>query len=69
MNRETTPLNLLRPNRFGTSEDSHGFALNIAPDLTAFSTFTACGLPEVAMTSLAEMAAAMDRPAPTEDAV
>ncbi|WP_430335876.1 lipoyl(octanoyl) transferase LipB [Rhodococcus sp. ACT016] len=48
---------------------SHGFALNIAPDLTAFSTFTACGLPEVAMTSLAEMAAALDRPVPTEEAV
>lgn len=48
---------------------SHGFALNIAPDLAAFSTFTACGLPEVAMTSLAEMAAAVGRPAPTEGAV
>lgn len=48
---------------------SHGFALNIAPDLAEFSAFTACGLPEVAMTSLAEMAAALDRPAPTEAAV
>lgn len=48
---------------------SHGFALNIAPDLAAFSTFTVCGLPEVAMTSLAEMAAATGRPAPTEAAV
>ncbi|MFJ4633832.1 lipoyl(octanoyl) transferase LipB [Streptomyces sp. NPDC088847] len=48
---------------------SHGFALNIAPDLAAFSSFTACGLPEVAMTSLAEMAAAMGRAAPAEGAV
>jgi lipoyl(octanoyl) transferase len=48
---------------------SHGFALNIAPDLTAFAAFTACGLPEVAMTSLADMAAAAGRPAPTEAAV
>lgn len=48
---------------------SHGFALNIAPDLAAFSAFTACGLPEVAMTSLAEMAAATGRPAPAEGTV
>ncbi|MEU3220328.1 hypothetical protein [Streptomyces sp. NPDC006971] len=48
---------------------SHGFALNIAPDLAAFSTFTACGLPEVAMTSLSEMAAASGKPAPAERAV
>jgi lipoyl(octanoyl) transferase len=45
---------------------SHGFALNIAPDLTVFSAFTACGLPEVAMTSLAELASNDSRPAPTE---
>jgi lipoyl(octanoyl) transferase len=48
---------------------SHGFALNIAPDLAAFSAFTACGLPEVAMTSLADMAAAAGRPVPAEEAV
>ncbi|GGO00720.1 lipoyl(octanoyl) transferase LipB [Nocardia rhizosphaerihabitans] len=48
---------------------SHGFALNIAPDLAAFSAFTACGLPEVAMTSIAEMTAAMGKPTPTEEAV
>ncbi|MFH9350452.1 lipoyl(octanoyl) transferase LipB [Kitasatospora sp. NPDC017646] len=48
---------------------SHGFALNIAPDLAAFSAFTACGLPEVAMTSLAETATAAGRPVPTEGAV
>jgi lipoyl(octanoyl) transferase len=43
---------------------SHGFALNIDPDLTVFQAFTACGLPEVAMTSLAELADG--RPAPGE---
>jgi lipoyl(octanoyl) transferase len=48
---------------------SHGFALNIAPDLRVFSEFTACGLPEVAMTSLAEMAAARGRPVPPEHEV
>ncbi|WP_308271524.1 lipoyl(octanoyl) transferase LipB [Kitasatospora sp. SUK 42] len=48
---------------------SHGFALNVAPDLAEFSAFTACGLPEVEMTSLAEMAAAAGRPAPGEVAV
>lgn len=45
---------------------SHGFALNVAPDLAAFDAFTACGLPEVAMTSLAEKAAAYGVAAPTE---
>ncbi|WP_370416498.1 lipoyl(octanoyl) transferase LipB [Streptomyces fradiae] len=48
---------------------SHGFALNISSDLDEFTRFTACGLPEVAMTSLAEMAAEQGRPAPTEAAV
>jgi lipoate-protein ligase B len=41
---------------------SHGFA----PDLTAF---TACGLPDVAMTSPAEMVAASGRPTPDENIV
>ncbi|MGC0415706.1 lipoyl(octanoyl) transferase LipB [Embleya sp. AB8] len=45
---------------------SHGFALNIDPDLTAFSTFTACALPDTTMTSLAEPAAEAGRPTPTE---
>ena len=48
---------------------SHGFALNIASDLDRFTTFTACGLPEVAMTSLTELAAAQGRAAPSENAV
>ncbi|MFC7979801.1 lipoyl(octanoyl) transferase LipB [Streptomyces cinereoruber] len=48
---------------------SHGFALNIASDLDEFTRFTACGLPEVAMTSLAEIATEQGRPTPTEESV
>ena len=36
---------------------SHGFALNVDPDLRAFDQFTVCGLPGVRMTSLRELAA------------
>ncbi|MEU7055538.1 lipoyl(octanoyl) transferase LipB [Streptomyces sp. NPDC046197] len=45
---------------------SHGFALNVTSDLEEFARFTACGLPDVAMTSLAELAAEQGRPAPGE---
>ncbi|MEW2496350.1 hypothetical protein AB0942_22860 [Streptomyces nodosus] len=45
---------------------SHGFALNVTSDLEEFTRFTACGLPDVPMTSLAAMAASQGRPAPTE---
>ncbi|MEV5976392.1 lipoyl(octanoyl) transferase LipB [Streptomyces sp. NPDC052114] len=48
---------------------SHGFALNIASDLDEFTRFTACGLPDAAMTSLTEMAAERDVAAPGEAAV
>jgi len=48
---------------------SHGFALNIDPDLSVFSAFTPCGLPTVAMTSLAELAAADGLPIPGEEEV
>ncbi|MFI6585802.1 lipoyl(octanoyl) transferase LipB [Embleya sp. NPDC050493] len=48
---------------------SHGFALNIDPDLSAFTTFTACALPDTTMTSLAELAAEAGRATPTESAV
>lgn len=34
---------------------SHGFALNIDSDLSVYRSFTACGLPGVPMTSLAEL--------------
>jgi lipoyl(octanoyl) transferase len=37
--------------------------------LTVFSTFTACGLPDEALTSLAEIAAADGRPTPAETVV
>jgi lipoyl(octanoyl) transferase len=48
---------------------SHGFALNIDPDLSVFSAFTPCGLPDVAMTSLAELATRDGRPVPGEPEV
>ncbi|WP_240796465.1 lipoyl(octanoyl) transferase LipB [Streptomyces sp. RFCAC02] len=48
---------------------SHGFALNVDPALGAFGTFTACGLPDVAMTSLARLAAEHGTAPPTADAV
>ncbi|MCF3122869.1 lipoyl(octanoyl) transferase LipB [Streptomyces arenae] len=48
---------------------SHGFALNVSSDLDEFTRFTACGLPEVAMTSLAETAAERGAAAPAEAAV
>ncbi|MCX5265804.1 lipoyl(octanoyl) transferase LipB [Streptomyces sp. NBC_00199] len=55
--------------RIRGSVTSHGFALNITPDMQVFSRFTACGLPEVQMTSLAEMAADLNVSVPTEEAV
>ena len=45
---------------------SHGFALNIDPDMTAFDTFTVCGLHDVTMTSLRRMAAGRALPPDTE---
>jgi lipoyl(octanoyl) transferase len=48
---------------------SHGFALNIDPDLTVFDRFTACRLPGVEMTSLRRLAEARGVPMPTELAV
>ncbi|WP_406128107.1 lipoyl(octanoyl) transferase LipB [Streptomyces sp. NBC_00989] len=45
---------------------SHGFALNITSDLAEFAAFTACGLPGVTMTSLAQLAARQGRSAPSE---
>src|SRR6266699_2594609 len=35
---------------------SHGFALNIDPDLSVFDRFIACGLQDVSMTSLRQIA-------------
>ncbi len=45
---------------------SHGFALNIDPDMTAFDRFTVCGLQGVTMTSLRRMADGLGIPTPTE---
>jgi lipoate-protein ligase B len=48
---------------------SHGFALNVDPDLGAFDQFTACGLPGVRMTSLRELAAEQGVAPPDDPAV
>ncbi|GAA4550520.1 lipoyl(octanoyl) transferase LipB [Amycolatopsis samaneae] len=45
---------------------SHGFSLNIDPDMTAFDQFTVCGLQDVTMTSLREMAAEQGKPVPSD---
>jgi len=45
---------------------SHGFALNVDPDMSAFRHFTACGLADVTMVSLAELAAEQRRGAPAD---
>ncbi|RSM67537.1 lipoyl(octanoyl) transferase [Actinoplanes sp. ATCC 53533] len=48
---------------------SHGFALNIDPDLSVFDSFVACGLDDVAMTSLRQLSVLAQLPMPTEAAV
>ncbi|HEX3390529.1 MAG TPA: lipoyl(octanoyl) transferase LipB [Streptosporangiaceae bacterium] len=48
---------------------SHGFALNVDPDLWAFDQFTVCGLPGVRMTSLRELAVELAVAAPADPAV
>lgn len=48
---------------------SHGFALNIDPDLTVFDRFTACRLDGVEMTSLRRLAEATGRPLPPEPVI
>ncbi|MEU8610855.1 lipoyl(octanoyl) transferase LipB [Actinoplanes sp. NPDC048791] len=45
---------------------SHGFALNIDPDLSVFDSFVACSLDDVAMTSLRQLSATEGVPMPTE---
>jgi lipoyl(octanoyl) transferase len=45
---------------------SHGFALNVAPDMTVFDRFTVCGLHDVTMTSLQRLAERDGRPVPTD---
>ncbi|HEU5420272.1 MAG TPA: lipoyl(octanoyl) transferase LipB [Streptosporangiaceae bacterium] len=48
---------------------SHGFALNIDPDMTAFRQFVACGLHEVTMTSLRDLADEHGIPVPSDGQV
>ncbi|WAL66910.1 lipoyl(octanoyl) transferase [Amycolatopsis cynarae] len=47
---------------------SHGFCVNVAPDMAVFDSFVSCGLSEP-MTSLAVLAAERDRPAPGDGEV
>ena len=46
---------------------SHGFSINRDPDMSVFHTFTTCGLHDVTMVSLAELAAETDVPLPTDE--
>ncbi|MFD7153777.1 lipoyl(octanoyl) transferase LipB [Kribbella sp. NPDC059898] len=48
---------------------SHGFSVNVAPDMTVFHTFTSCGLQDVTMVSLAELAAERGIAVPSETEV
>ncbi|KAA2250164.1 lipoyl(octanoyl) transferase LipB [Solihabitans fulvus] len=48
---------------------SHGFALNVSPDLAAFAGFVPCGLDDVTMTSLAHLAEERGAEAPTDATV
>ena len=48
---------------------SHGFALNVDPDLSYFSNIIPCGLPDAAVTSMAEMLERRGRQAPEMTAV
>ncbi len=48
---------------------SHGFSVNVAPDMSVFHTFTTCGLHDVTMVSLAELAAEAGQPVPDAAAV
>ena len=45
---------------------SHGFSINVDPDMTVFHRFTSCGLHDVTMVSLAELAAEQGLAVPTD---
>jgi lipoyl(octanoyl) transferase len=45
---------------------SHGFSINLDPDMFVFHTFTTCGLHDVTMVSLAELAAELGVLVPTD---
>ena len=48
---------------------SHGFALNVDPNMSIFERFTVCGLHDVTMTSLSRLAAEAGVEPPSDDAV
>jgi lipoate-protein ligase B len=45
---------------------SHGFAINVDPDMSVFRHFVACGLPDVEMTSLREISDQRDLRMPSD---
>jgi lipoyl(octanoyl) transferase len=45
---------------------SHGFSINLDPDMHVFHTFTTCGLHDVTMTSLADLSTELGIPCPTD---
>src|SRR5262249_35054623 len=45
---------------------SHGFAINVDPDMSVYRDFTACALPGVTMCSLAELATEQGVSTPTD---
>ncbi|MEQ4206436.1 lipoyl(octanoyl) transferase LipB [Actinopolymorpha sp. B9G3] len=48
---------------------SHGFALNVDPDMRVFDQFTVCGLQDVTMTSLRRLAERTGVPMPSDAAI
>lgn len=48
---------------------SHGFAINVEPDMSVYHRFVACGLPAATMTSLREVCDGRGLPMPSEAAV
>jgi len=48
---------------------SHGFSINLDPDMSVFHTFTTCGLHDVTMVSLAELRVPVPTDAVLRDAV
>jgi len=52
--------------RISAGISSHGFALNVDPDLSVFDRFTVCGLQGVTMTSVGELAEERGLPVPTD---
>ncbi|ONI71338.1 lipoyl(octanoyl) transferase [Actinosynnema sp. ALI-1.44] len=48
---------------------SHGFSLNIDPDLSVYQSFVACGMPDVPMTALTELTGDVPSESTVRDAV